>query len=101
MMETKKTNLKIKHDLLGKLFFAKVLGGNAELHYDRYADEYLDFTSTNVPAPSRGLGIAGQVVEEALQFAKEHQMQVKATCPFVADYIEKHPEHQSLLKEKN
>lgn len=83
------SNIKINHDLIGQLFYAKVLGGTAELHYDRYGDDYLDFVSTSVPEASRKFGIGSELIENGIAFAKEQQLKVKATCPFVQDYLEK------------
>ncbi|REE00517.1 GNAT family N-acetyltransferase [Marinoscillum furvescens] len=92
-----KNNLKIQHDILSKIFYIKVKGGNAELHYDRHGDSYLDLLSTTVPDDSQGFGIASQIVEAALAFAREQHLKVKPTCDFVESYIEKHPEHSDLV----
>lgn len=90
------SNINVRHDLIGQLFYTKVKGGNAELHYDRYGDDYLDFTSTTVPEASRNFGLASQLVKEGLAFAKEQQLKVKPSCPFVKNYIEEHRELDPL-----
>lgn len=91
------SNINIKHDIIGQLFYAKVKGGTAELHYDRYGDEYLDFTSTTVPEPSRKFGIGSELVQQGLDFARGQHLKVKPSCPFVQDYIEKNPDFKPLL----
>lgn len=96
-MSKTKNNLNIQHDLLSKIFYIKVKGGNAELHYDRHGDSYLDLRSTTVPEDSRGFGIASQLVESALAFAKEQQLKIKPTCEFVQGYLKKHPEYTDLV----
>ena len=91
------SNINIKHDILGQLFHAKVKGGTAELRYRRKGDDWLDFYSTTVPEPSRGFGIATQLVATGLKFARQQHLKVKPTCPFVKDYLERHQEDQELV----
>ena len=90
-------NINIKHDLSGQIFYAKVKGGTAELHYDKHGDDYLDFKSTSVPESSRNFGLASMIVQEGLDFVREQQLKVKPSCPFVQDYIAKHPEAKDLV----
>lgn len=90
------TNLNIEHDAEHHLFYVKVKGGSAELSYDKHADQYLDFHHTYVPEASRGFGIASTLAEFALNFAQQNQYKVKPTCPFVKDYIDKHPEFKEI-----
>jgi len=89
-------NLDIKHDVDKHLFYVKVKGGNAELNYERHGSEWLDYKETYVPSKSRNLGVASNLVDHALNFAKQRDLKVKPSCPFVKDYIEEHPEYQSI-----
>lgn len=91
------TNLNIEHDAANHLFFVKVKGGNAEITYDKHADDYLDLKHTYVPEDSRGFGIASDLTENVLKFAKENQYKIKPTCPFIKNYIDKKPEYKTLL----
>ncbi|MEQ8581831.1 MAG: GNAT family N-acetyltransferase [Marinoscillum sp.] len=91
------SHLRIVHDLFHKLFYIKLRNSNAELRYVRHADQYLDFTATSVPREFRNLGIAGQLVEAGLTFAREQNMKVKTTCSYAADYVKRHPEYQDLI----
>tara|TARA_B100000609_G_C16862378_1_gene255835 strand:- start:102 stop:395 length:294 start_codon:yes stop_codon:yes gene_type:complete len=90
------TNLKIQHDADKHMFYAKVKGGNAELSYAKHGHDYLDFQHTYVPDASRGFGVASTIVEFAMEFAKQNQIKVKPTCPFVKDFIRENPEYQSI-----
>jgi predicted GNAT family acetyltransferase len=45
----------------------------------------------------RGRGIAGQIVETALIAARAEGLSVVPRCPYVADWIEAHPEFQPLV----
>ena len=40
---------------------------------------------------------AGIRSKTALDWAVEHQMKVDVVCPFVAEYLHKHPEYSHLL----
>ena len=91
------TNLNIAHDAENHLFFVKVKGGNAEISYEKHADNYLDLTHTYVPEASRGFGIASTLAEYVLNFAAQNQYKVKPSCPFIRDFINKNPDYQPLV----
>jgi len=46
--------------------------------------------------PFRGRGVAAGVTEAALEAARAQGVQIRAICPFVADYLEMHPEWADL-----
>ena len=48
---------------------------------------------------ARGGGIASQLTHRALEYAREHGYRVMPSCPFVAAYIERHPEYRELRVE--
>lgn len=52
----------------------------------------IDFIATFVPDALQGRGIGSVLAEYALEYAREHRLRVKATCPFIRDYMEKHNE---------
>jgi predicted GNAT family acetyltransferase len=58
----------------------------------------VDLQHTVVDPAHRHKGIGVALVEEALRQIRAEKLRVRATCSFVADYIEQHPEHQSLLE---
>ncbi|MEQ8469962.1 MAG: GNAT family N-acetyltransferase [Marinoscillum sp.] len=90
-------NFQIKHDLSGKLFFLKVKGGNAELHYQRHGDEFIDLVSASVPKESEKFGLGEVLVETAIDFAEEQHLKIKSSCSFVDNFMHSHPEHKHLL----
>jgi predicted GNAT family acetyltransferase len=57
----------------------------------------LDYAHTFVPPELRGRGIASRLARFALDHARQQGMRVAPTCPFVATYIEAHPEYRDLL----
>ena len=55
------------------------------------------FTHTEVPKALEGQGIAGKLIKSALADVRERGLRVLPLCPFVAAYIDRHPEEQDLL----
>ena len=55
------------------------------------------FTHTYVPTALRGHGIAEKLVRAALEWARAEGRKVVPECSFVAAFIQRHPEFQSLL----
>ena len=87
----------IRHEPAAQRFVSDAAGGAALIHYREAGDRVLDFDHTFVPVASRGGGLASQLTEHALRYAREHGFKVVASCPFVAAYIERHPEQRDLL----
>ncbi|NEP83939.1 MAG: N-acetyltransferase, partial [Okeania sp. SIO3B3] len=54
-------------------------------------------THTEVPLEYEGRGIASNLVKFALDDARAQGYQVKPSCPFVRNYIKRHPEYESLV----
>ena len=63
----------------------------------RLADGVMTFTHTEVPSVLRGRGIGSQMMRAVLDDVRQQGMKVVPRCPFVADYIERHPEYEDLL----
>lgn len=63
-------------------------------------DDSIGLLHTNVPEEWRGKGLAKKLAECALNYAKENNLSVIPYCPFVAKYIEEHPEWLSYLHVK-
>ena len=72
-------------------------GGAALIQYRTLDEQTLDFNHTYVPATLRGGGIASRLTHHALRYAREHGYKVVPSCPFVAVFIERHPEYQDLV----
>lgn len=91
----------IKHDKENHRFFIEQGNEIAELNYKELDPATLDYHSTFVPKALRHKGIGGELVQSALNYALAHHMQVVPSCPFVKNYIEKHPRFHNVLKSKN
>jgi hypothetical protein len=57
----------------------------------------LDLYRTYTPPALRGHGLASHLTEHALRYAREHHHKVVPSCPFVATFIARHPEHRDLV----
>lgn len=55
------------------------------------------FHHTSVPDSMRGLGVAAQLVETALNYVDEQHGTVVPRCSYVAAYIQKNPNFSRLL----
>jgi hypothetical protein len=89
--------MQIEHDALTHRFLAEVPSGTAVLAYAPAGPGLLEFYSTYVPAPDRGRGIGGSLVEAGLGYARAQGMRVIPTCRYVAQWIREHPENADLL----
>lgn len=89
--------MNIRHDERRRRFVTAVEGGEAVLDYDKVADDTLDYKHTFVPPEHRGRGIAGRLVRHALDYARDHDLKIIPTCPFVASVIRDHPEYDTLV----
>ena len=63
------------------------------------AGDTLTFTHTVVPEVAEGHGVGSHLIAGALAQVRDAGLKVVARCPFVAAYIERHPEWRGLLKE--
>jgi uncharacterized protein len=55
------------------------------------------FLHTEVDEAAEGRGFAGRLVDTALEDARREGLEVVPLCPFVASYIQDHPEYQDLV----
>jgi predicted GNAT family acetyltransferase len=67
-----------------------------ELAYSRRNDR-IAFTHTNVNPAFEGRGFGSRLAEAALADARRQGLAVVPLCPFIAWYIEQHPEHGDLV----
>ncbi|WP_108822911.1 GNAT family N-acetyltransferase [Dysgonomonas sp. Marseille-P4361] len=54
-------------------------------------------THTEVPVALEGQGIGSQLIKKALEDIKSQGLRLVPLCPFVAGYIQKHPEWRSIV----
>jgi predicted GNAT family acetyltransferase len=78
----------------------QVEGRTAVLEYIRRGEAVV-YVHTGVPPELEGRGIGGQLAKFALDDARARGLKVVARCPYVAAYIERHPEYADLLASAN
>lgn len=59
----------------------------------------IDLVHTEVPEELTGQGIGSQLVTTALQYARDNKLKAIPSCPFVASYVERHPEWKDVVTE--
>lgn len=72
--------------------------GEAYMAYEGPEEGTVDFTSTFVSSGHRGRGLAERIVLAALRWAREEDLSVVPTCPYVRETMtERHPEFTDLM----
>lgn len=77
-------------------FELEVDGHRAIAAYQR-EDGTITFTHTQVPHAIEGRGVASKLIRAALDASRDAGLKVVPQCPFVATFIERHPEYRDLL----
>lgn len=55
------------------------------------------FTHTEVDEDRHGQGVAGTLAREALDDVRRRGLRAVPRCPFIADWIRRHPDYADLL----
>ena len=71
-------------------------GHVASLQYT-VAGHVLALLHTEIPESLRGSGVASTLAQTAFDWARDHHMKVDVVCPFVAAFLETHPEYSDLI----
>jgi NAD+ kinase len=80
-------------DSFENLRYEVLLGGEVAGFLDyRRGDGRIELLNTQVDQAFSGRGLAGRLAAAALGDARSRGLPVVATCPFVAGYLERHPE---------
>jgi predicted GNAT family acetyltransferase len=90
-------SIEVVHDQKRHQFSAPVKGGEASLKYHA-VDGALDLYSTYVPTEARGLKVAEQLLQAALEYVRAEKLKVIPSCSYVSVWFERHPEQKNLLK---
>jgi predicted GNAT family acetyltransferase len=79
-----------------KRFELQVNEYTAILEYIKTADKIF-LTHTEVPSELEGQGVGSKLVKNVLEEIKGGKLTLIPLCPFVANYIKKHPEWKDLV----
>ncbi len=77
-------------------FTATVDGETAELKY-ALEDGMLRLIHTGVPESVESQGVGSALARHALDVARERGLTVWPDCPFVAEWMKRHPDYLDLL----
>lgn len=87
----------VEHDTANQRFVIRLPEATAELRYTRVEPGLLDLHHTEVPAALRGQGIAGRLVRGAVSQIRAAGDRIIPSCPYVATWMERHPEEGDLI----
>lgn len=85
----------VRHNAAARRFEIEVEGRLSVVDYERTGD-VMTLTHTLVPAELRGRGLAEKLVRTALDHARAEKLRVVPACSYVAAFIKRHAEYQSL-----
>jgi predicted GNAT family acetyltransferase len=89
-------NHSVSHNPAAGQFEIRTESGTALLRYVHSGAD-LDLIHTEVPEVLEGKGYGAALAEAALKYAQDQRMKVIPSCPFIATYIQRHPEHVALV----
>lgn len=64
-------------------------------------NDTMDIRSVRVPESVGGRGLAGQLTRHALDWAQTQTLKVIPTCPYVASWVQRHPEFLPIIAESS
>lgn len=87
----------INHNFVAQRFETTLGGITAYLAYEIIDDNTLNYNHTIVPAELAGRGVGSALAKFALDYAQQTEHKIVPSCSFVANYLSKHPEYQTLV----
>jgi predicted GNAT family acetyltransferase len=90
--------LEVRHNPQASRFEAFVDGELCRADY-RMSGNVMHIVHTEVPHRLEGRGLAGQVVQAALDFARANGLKVVPVCGYVRAYVRRHKATHDLLAE--
>jgi uncharacterized protein len=91
-------NFEVKNNEELSQFEAELDGEKALVGYSKESDGTLNLVHTEVPAKFQSKGFGSELVKQTLEQIKAAGNKIVPSCPFIAAYLERHPEYESLVK---
>jgi len=88
--------LPVSHNPAAGLFEIRTEQGTAVLRY-AHAGPDLDVWHTEVPDSLEGHGYGSALAKAVLAYAKDGGVKIIPSCPFMVEYLRRHPEYASLV----
>ncbi|HEX9929294.1 MAG TPA: GNAT family N-acetyltransferase [Pyrinomonadaceae bacterium] len=89
-------NLKVIDNKEKERFEIDLDGKTALIDYSEQ-NGVVAMTHTEVPQEFEGKGVGSKLVKGALDLVKNENKRIRPLCTFVAAYIKRHPEYESLV----
>ena len=80
-----------------KRFELEVDGHTAFIEFIIDKDNIMYLTHTEVPNALGGKGVGKNIVEQTLNYMKDNNYKLAPLCPFVAAFLKRNPDWQSIL----
>jgi len=90
----------VQHNPANQNFTIDTAAEPAELAYSLPAAGVIDFVHTFVPEAQRGQGLAEELAVAGLTYARQHHLQVRTSCEFMAGYVQQHHDQYADLLAK-
>ena len=97
-MEQETEPFEIKNNESAQRFETRIDGHDAFVQYRYSVGGDFVLSHTEVPPALGGRGLGGKLAAAALDYARNRQLKVVVTCPFITKYLHKHPEYEGLLR---
>jgi uncharacterized protein len=91
--------LEITHNPANNTFETWIDGKLSKLDYIQDAKNFV-ITHVGVYPEHRGQGVAGKIVDAALQHAKVNSLRVVPMCSYAAAYIRRNPQYVELTEQE-
>lgn len=98
-MEIDLEKLEVAHNPAQNRFETWIGGQLSKADYLLDGDTMV-MTHVGVYPEHRGRGVAGKLVEVALNYAQEKSLRVIPMCPYVSAYIRRNPQYAALTQQK-
>jgi uncharacterized protein len=66
--------------------------------YEEVGDDTLNLVHTEVHPDLEGQGVGSRLVKGVLDYIRENNLYLIPSCPFVRQYVARHPAYQELVK---
>lgn len=86
-----------EHGKKGAFFIEEDGEWLAEMTYVKTGDNTINIDHTEVDESLQGEGVGGDLVAEAVKYARENKIKISATCPFANKELAKHDEYADVL----
>lgn len=86
----------VKHDKTNNRFYLLAEGYTVQMDYS-LEEDIINFFHTYTPPAIRGRGLASEVAKQGLEYAKENNLKVIASCSFIQSFITQNEGYIKLL----